>query len=91
MPIDEARRQKNRPPGFSTRHISPSIASNCASSRAKCITALLSTTSNDASANVMCSIGSARMFSAGRAGASDSTTLRTAATASGSASTAETS
>ena len=49
MPMDEARRQKNSPPGLSTRHVPRSIAANSASSRAKCSTALLITTSAKAS------------------------------------------
>ena len=46
------------PAGFNTRHISRIIASNCASSRAKCRTALLSTTSAKPSPTHECCIDS---------------------------------
>ena len=77
MPIDEASRQNNIPPGFTIRQVPRSIASNCASPSAKCRTALLMTTSANASGNVMRSIGSWRKLSAGRCGASATASRRT--------------
>ena len=86
MPIVEASRQKNMPPDARTRHEPASIASNWASSRAKCRTALQMTTDAQRSGNESCSSGSTRKFSAGSAGARRAASARTSATASGSAS-----
>ncbi len=52
IPIDDASRQNKRPPGVEHAPRAGSIASKCSSSRAKCSTALLMTTSAIASANV---------------------------------------
>ena len=67
MPMDDASRQKSSPPGARTRHMPRSIASKCASSRAKWRTALAMTTSAEPSWKLVASIGSTRKLS-GRQG-----------------------
>ena len=91
IPIADARRQNNSPPGLRTRHISPTMASNWRSSRAKWRTALLITASAKPSGNDICSTASTRKFAPGSCGASDAASMRTDSTASSSASTPNTS
>ena len=69
-PSDAARRARKTPPGFSTRHISRSLARQCASSRAKWGTALLSTASKLSPSKDRLSTGSRRKLSSGSCGAS---------------------
>jgi hypothetical protein len=79
------------PPGFNTRQVLRTIASNCVSFSAKCSTALAITTSAAASGKLIDSTASTRKFASGRSGASRDANARTDSTATGSRSHAATS
>ena len=68
MPMLDARRAKKRPPGARTRHISSTMRSKWARSRAKCRTALHTTASIRPSGHGSAWIAPWRMLSAGSAG-----------------------